>query len=203
PRPFIDGLVTGDEERDRRTNPLSYPNERDHFFEPHDELIHSWAVSPALAFTQTLFWFDGKGYYDEQRFGRSLADYRLAPWATTDTTLYARSNYRDTDGDGVLDRDGSGRAIVERFDLVRRRTVENRHYGWVPRARWQHAGGALTVGGELRAHDGRHWGEVISGDGITPGTAPNHTYYDYHPRTFSTGLFVREEKPIGAKLLVT
>ena len=49
-------------------------------------------------------------------------------------------------------------------------------------------GGALTVGGELRAHDGRHWGEVVTGDGLPPGTAPGHTYYDYHPRTLSAAL---------------
>jgi outer membrane receptor protein involved in Fe transport len=59
--------------------------------------------------------------------------------------------------------------------------------------RLEHAGGALTVGGELRAHDGRHWGQVLSGDGLPPGTPPNPTYYDYHPRTLSTALFAREE----------
>jgi hypothetical protein len=35
-------------------------------------------------------------------------------------------------------------------DLVRRRTVVNQHYGWIPRVRLAHEGGALTVGGELR-----------------------------------------------------
>ena len=95
-------------------------------------------------------------------------------------------------------RDSLGRARVERFDLVRRRTVANRHYGWIPRVRLAHAGGTLTVGGELRAHDGRHWGEVVTGDGLPPGTAPGHTYYDYHPRTLSAALYAREEwRPTG------
>src|SRR5438093_1376287 len=54
-----------------------------------------------------------------------------------------------------------------------------------------------------RAHDGRHWGEVISGNGLPPGTEPDHTYYDYHPRTVAGGLFLREEWQLRPELLVT
>jgi iron complex outermembrane recepter protein len=203
PGAYLEGAITGDVDRDRRFNPIEYRNERDHFFEPHDELIHTWAPGGGLTFSQTLFWFDGKGYYDEQRAARNLADYRLAPWATTDSTLLPRSYYRDANGDGALDQDGAGRFTVERFDLVRRRTVANRHYGWVPRARLEHGAGALTIGAELRAHDGRHWGEVITGNGLPPGTAPDHVYYDYHPRTMSAGLFAREEWQPRRELTVT
>ena len=56
-------------------------------------MIHAWAPNTSVAFTQTFFWFDGRGYYDEQRTGRSLADYRLTPWATLDTTRFAREYY--------------------------------------------------------------------------------------------------------------
>jgi len=66
-----------------------------------------------------------------------------------------------------------------------------------------HSSGALTVGGEIRAHDGRHFGEVISGSGLPPGTEPDHAYYDYHPRTLSAGLYAREEWQAAATLLVT
>jgi iron complex outermembrane receptor protein len=203
PAPYLRGEITGDADRDRRHNPLTYQNERDHFFEPHYELIHDWAVRPGVGLTQTLFWFDGKGYYDERRLARSLADFRLAPWATADSALAPREYYRDADGDGVLDRDGQGRVTLERFDLVRRRTVENRHYGWIPRVRLDHAGGTLTAGLELRAHDGRHWGEVLTGSPLPPGTEPNHAYYDYHPRTFSGSAFAREEWRWTPALLVT
>jgi iron complex outermembrane receptor protein len=202
PRPYLDGEVSGDADRDRRYNPITFANERDHFFEPHYELIHSWSPSPRLALTQTFFYFDGDGYYDEQRFGRSLADYRLSPWQTADSTLYPRDHYAQN-ADGSLVQDPEGRFTVERADLVRRRDVANRHYGWVPRLRIEHARGALTVGGEIRRHDGHHWGEVLSGDGLPPGTPPNHTYYDYHPRTLSAGLFAREEYRLSDPWLVT
>jgi iron complex outermembrane receptor protein len=192
PPDFLEGQVTGDRERDRRHNPILYEGERDHFFEPHYELIHAWALSRDVALTQTLFYFDGEGYYDEQRFGRSLADYRLAPWATADSSLYPRDYYAQ-DATGALVQDGSGRFTVERFDLVRRRWIRNRHFGWIPRLQVEHGGGVLTVGGEIRGHDGRHVGSVLSGNGWPPGTAPDHVYYDYHPRTLSAGLFLREE----------
>ncbi len=203
PAPYLRGEITGDRDRDRRFNPITYPGERDHFFEPHYELMHNWAPRPGLTLSQTLFYFDGEGYYDEQRFGRRLADYRLAPWATSDTTLFPRGYYRDADGDGALDRDAQGRATVERFDLVRRRWVGNRHYGWIPRARVEHPGGTITVGGEVRWHDGRHIGTVSSGSGLPPGTEPDHVYYDYHPRTLAGSLFMREEWRPGPALQVT
>lgn len=192
PRATLDGGLTGDADQDRRFNPITYAGERDHFFEPHYELIHSWGISNAVSLTQTLFYFDGDGYYDEQRFGSALADYRLTPWAVADSTLYPR-NYYQQNPDGSLTQDGQGRYTVEKFDVVRRREVKNRHYGWVPRVRWQQGNGVLTVGGEIRAHDGRHVGTVIDGNGLPPGTEADHDYYDYHPRTLSAGLFVRQE----------
>lgn len=199
---YLRGEVTGDADRDRRFNPITYEGEQDRFFEPHYELLHTWSPSAALTVSQTFFWFDGRGHYDERRLGRALADYRLPAWSTTDTTLYAREYYAlDADGNMVLD--AQGRATVECFDLVRRREVVNRHFGWVPRARLAHAGGALTVGGELRFHDGRHVGTVISGSGLPPGAAPDHAYYDYHPRTTSAGLFAREEWDLTPALRAT
>jgi len=201
---YLEGRVTGDRDRDRRFNPIAYPGEADHFFEPHYELIHSWSPRPGLALTQTLFYFDGEGFYDEQRFGRSLADFRLASWATYDPTLFGADSLAYYANDGAtLTRDGQGRVTVEYVDLVRRRWVGNRHFGWIPRARVEHAGGALTAGLELRFHDGRHIGTVLGGRGLPPGTAPDHVFYDYHPRTFSGGLFLREEWTLSPRWLAT
>ena len=199
PRSVLDGGRTGNAERDRRFNPLTYPYEADHFFEPHYELVHSWSPRPHLALTQTLFWFDGRGYYDEQRFD-ALAGYLLSPWPA-DTTLYPAASFDD--GYGGQLRDPQGRLLMQRTTLVRRRTVANQHYGWIPRLRITHPDGELIVGGEMRFHDGHHFGEVLGGDGLPPGTPNAHRYYDYHPRTFSGGLFLREEWRPAASLAVT
>jgi len=203
-RDYLDGAVTGDRDRDRRINPIVYAGEADHFFEPHYELVHSWAPRPDLAFTQTLFYFDGEGFYDEQRALQLLADYRLAPWTTLDPALFGGDSLAYYQNDGVaLTRDGQGRVSVQNFDVVRRRWVGNRHLGWIPRARIEHRGGSLTVGGELRFHDGHHIGTVVSGNGAPPGTEPDHVYYDYHPRTLSGGLFLREEWRVSTGLQAT
>jgi iron complex outermembrane receptor protein len=202
PAAYLNGEISGDAERDRRFNPILYENERDHFFEPHYELIHTWTPASRLALTQTLFYFDGRGYYDEQRFGRDLAEFRFSPWQTTDSTLFPREYYMQ-DENGNLVVDGQGRVTVESFDLVRRRTVENRHYGWVPRARLARPWGAITVGGELRFADGRHYGEVLSGNGLPPGTTGEQRYYDYHPRTFSGAAFARAEWDAAPRWQVT
>jgi len=195
PRAVLDGGRTGNAERDRRFNPLTYPYEADHFFEPHYEIVHSWSPRSGLALTQTLFWFDGRGYYDEGRFD-ALGAYRLSPWPA-DTTLYPAASFDD--GYGNQARDSQGRLLMQRTSIVRRRTVANQHYGWIPRLRITHPDGELIVGGELRFHDGHHWGEVLGGDGLPPGTPSVHRYYDYHPRTFSGGLFLREEwRPVAA-----
>lgn len=201
---YLNGLVTGDRDRDRRFNPITYEGETDHFFEPHYELIHSWSPGSRLAITQTLFYFDGEGFYDERRTLQSLSDYRLSPWATYDPTLFGADSLAYYQNDGVsLTRDAQGRVTVQNFDAVRRRWVGNRHFGWIPRLRLEHARGTLTLGGELRFHDGRHVGTVLSGNGLPPGTEPDHIFYDYHPRTLSGGLFVREQWRPGPRLLVT
>ena len=44
---------------------------------------------------------------------------------------------------------------------------------------------------------------MIGADGLPPGTEPDHLYYDYHPRTLSGGLFVREEWRPAAAVAVT
>ena len=198
----MNGLVTGDADRDRRFNPLTYDGERDHFFEPHYELTHDWAPNPALTVSQTLFWFDGRGYYDEKRDGVPLSDYRLPGIATTDTTLYPRDHY-EQDANGVLVRDAQGRATIVAFDVTRRREIVNRQFGWIPRARYHYGGGALTFGGELRFHDGHHIGTVIAGDPLPPGTPNPSPYYDYHPRTVATGLFARWEWDLAQGLRAT
>jgi iron complex outermembrane receptor protein len=204
PLNYLDGLVTGDPDRDRRYNPITFAGEADHFFEPHYELIHSWSPGPGLALTHTLFYFEGSGYYDEQRGGQSLAAYRLAPWQTTDPGLFGRDSLVYYDNNGIsLTRDGQGRVTVTGFDAVRRRWVSNRHFGWIPRVRIDNPRGTLTLGGEIRAHDGRHVGRVLTGRGLPPGTEPEHVYYDYHPRTLSAGLFARQEWRVTPTLQLT
>ncbi|MGH7724664.1 MAG: TonB-dependent receptor [Candidatus Eiseniibacteriota bacterium] len=84
PRSTLDGGVTGDPDQDRRINPIGYPGEQDHFFEPHYELLHDWKVSPSVSVTNALFYFPGEGYYDEFRTGVDLREYNYPDSVITD-----------------------------------------------------------------------------------------------------------------------
>jgi iron complex outermembrane receptor protein len=75
PRAYLDGAISGDADRDRRFNPMTYVGERDQFFEPHYELLHDWKLSPVTSLSNALFYFQGTGFYDEFRTGRDLREY--------------------------------------------------------------------------------------------------------------------------------
>jgi iron complex outermembrane recepter protein len=151
----LDGGVTGDPERDRRTNPIAWPGEIDNFFQPHYQFVHEVDVSAATKFSQTLYLFQGNGYYDQYRANRSLAEYNLP-----DVTL-------------------PGGVVIEESDLVRRRNVDEWDAGWVPSLSHRLGRAVLDVNGEVRIHRAHHVGEVTWARYYPAGVEPNHPYYDY------------------------
>lgn len=155
PRSVLEGGLTGDADRDRRANPIAWPGEIDHFFQPHFQLLHDVDLGAGTKLAQTFFAFRGDGYYDQYRSGRTLAEYNLP-----DVVL----------GDG---------SQVSESDLVRRRNVWEWDYGWVPSL--TQVRGAWTFGlqGELRLHDAQHVGEVRWAEYYAPGIEPDRRYYDY------------------------
>ena len=163
PKAYLDGAITGDATQDRRFNPLTYRNERDHFFEPHYELLNDWQASDALRVSSSLFYFPGKGYYDEFREDRNLADYGYPDDPSTDST-----------------------------DVVRRRSVRNVHLGWIPRARYASGKYDAEAGLDLRFHEGRHWGELLWSEAQPASPEPNHVYYDYKGVIVNTSAFLRQ-----------
>jgi hypothetical protein len=61
PKSVIDGGLTGNADKDRRFNPLTYPNELDNFYQPHLQVLHDLAIDPSTQLSQTFF--AGNGYY--------------------------------------------------------------------------------------------------------------------------------------------
>jgi iron complex outermembrane receptor protein len=157
PKAFLDGEITGDKRHDRRYNPLEYENEIDSFFQPHYQIIHSWQINPDLAWQNTLFLFEGDGYFQQFKEDRWMPEYDLEP---------------------IEPPDGS---IIDTTDLVRRREVDEWDAGWIPNIEWRHGGGrgSLQAGAALRLHSGRHWGFVQWAQFYPPDLPPDHRYYDY------------------------
>jgi iron complex outermembrane receptor protein len=191
-RSYLDGRYTGDPDKDRRFNPLTWRNETDNFFEPHYELIQDIRLNDAASLTSSAFYFPGKGYYDDFPYGpQSFASRRVASFYAPSDSLYP-STYYQTDSTGAPELQPNGQFLVTGSDMTQRLWVRNRHYGWVPRARIHHDQGQLTLGGEWREHDGRHWGELTWSAALPPGVEPNHVFYDYTGRVRVLSAFVQE-----------
>ena len=195
-RAYLDGRITGDADQDRRYNPLEWPNATDNFFEPHYELLQDVKLAERASLSSSLFYFPGKGYYDDFPFGPQLFSARHLPDFTVGSnTQYPASYYADTTGAGPY--------TVVASDLTQRLWARNKHYGWVPRARFRHDRGELTVGGEWREAVGRRWGEITWGAALAPGVQPNFVFYDYTGRVNVMSGFVQEAFDIRPDLKLT
>jgi iron complex outermembrane receptor protein len=170
PKPYLDGELTGNQRRDRRHNPLSYPNEVDHFLQPHYHLIHSWQISDSLTFQNSFFYFEGDGYYEQYKSNRWLPEYGMEPVP------------------------GPGGELIEVSDLIRRRQISEWDGGWIPYLEWRHGGGrgTLQAGAAIRLHESQHWGEVTWAQYYPHELPPGHRYYDYANEKRSLQPFVQE-----------
>ncbi len=174
---YLDGKVTGDRRRDRRFNPLTYPGEIDHFFQPHEQLIHTWQLSDSLTLENTLYYFQGDGYYDQLKSDAAILEYGLTPF---------------TGPDGE---------VVDSTDLVRRRKVQEWDGGWIGQLSWRQAGGrgTLQAGATVRLHQGHHFGEVRWAQYYPPELAPDHRYYDYEVDKNVVQPFLQETWHLGTR----
>lgn len=155
PREVLAGGLTGDRDRDRRHNPITFPGEVDKFFQPHYKFVHDVTFSPRTRFSHTAYLFQGDGHYDQFRANRRLFEYALPNAVRPDGTTATRS------------------------DLVRRRAVDEWDAGWVPSLTRQIGRWSVDLKGELRIHRARHFGEVRWAEFYPAGVPVNQRYYDY------------------------
>ena len=155
PQAALDGKITGDADRDRRLNPIAYPGEIDNFFQPHYQAVHDWTLSQKATLSQTVYLFQGDGYYDQYRANRTLAEYDLP--------------------NIVL----PGGQVIEQTDLIRRRNVDEWDAGWVPTFTYTSGRWSVDAQGEVRVHRAHHEGTVTWAQYYPTGVAPDHPYYDY------------------------
>ena len=155
PKGVLDGGLTGNADRDRRANPLNYPGELDNFVQPHFQVLHDFQFDANTRLSQTFYAYRGDGSYDQLRPQQTLAEYDLP------------------------DVPQAGGPAISETDLIRKRTVGEWDYGWVPTLSHRHGPFTLTIAGELHLHDAHHYGEVKWAQYYPPDVAPDHRYYDY------------------------
>jgi len=205
------GITAEQLETNRKFNELQYKDELDHFQQPHYELIHDYRFSDRLSLSNTLYYFNGSGYYDQFRSGKDLAEYNVGVWFDPDSwTTYAFNDssfpaeyysLRDSLGNPLPDGTGSYPLDVTETDLVRRRVVNERDWGWIPRLTYEMDKTKIIAGGELRIHTGHHFGEVRWASVYPLDMAPNLRYYDYMGDRQSFTIFGHLEYNITDRLL--
>jgi len=205
------GITAEQLETDRKYNELQYKDEIDHFQQPHYELIHDYRFSDRLSLSNTLYYFNGNGYYTQFRAGRDLADYNVGVWFDPDTwTTYAFNDssfpaeyysMRDSLGSPLPDGTGSYPLDVTETDLVRRPEVNERDWGWIPRVTYEMDRAKIIAGGEMRLHTGHHFGEVLWASVYPLDMPPNLRYYDYMGDRRSFTVFGHLEYNVTDKLL--
>jgi iron complex outermembrane receptor protein len=191
-----EGVTKQELQTDRRANKFTYANETDNFNQPQYQLINEWQINPALKATSTLYYIKGDGYYEQFKSAKKLTDYGLSSYQISDSLLYPRAYY-DVDDNNNFIIAPNGTVTVKRTDLVRQKALDLQDYGWIPNIEWNHTGGILQIGGEVRANMGRHFGTLVWGSSLPPGTQPNLLYYDYWGYRNSYGIYIRENYKIA------
>ncbi len=172
-REFLRGEVSGNADSDRRVNFL-HPGEIDTYTQPHLRLIHDWAVNDSVALRNTVYAILGEGAF------RQFSESR----------------------DVVFGFDDEGRPFDTRAvdGAWRRRSIDERRIGFIPRLRWGHGRGTLHAGIETSFHRARHLGLLTDGAIAGVPLAAPFTLYDYRTEKDSLAVFARETVAVSPKL---
>jgi iron complex outermembrane receptor protein len=114
----------------------AYDNETDNYVQTHYQLFYNHKFNNYWKGNVTVFLTRGKGYYEQYKANKKLADYNLP-------------DYFD------------GNATIKRADLVRRLWLDNYFYGSIFSLQYQKKHTQFILGGGYNAYDGRHFGEII------------------------------------------
>ena len=112
-----------------------YDNETDNYTQTHYQLFYNHKFNPNWKANVAVFLTRGKGYYEQYKADKKLADYGLP-------------NYFD------------GTTIIKRTDLVRRLWLDNYFYGSIFSLQYQKNKTQFIFGGGYNAYDGKHFGEI-------------------------------------------
>lgn len=112
-----------------------YDNETDNYTQTHYQLFFNHKFNTFWKGNIALFLTRGKGYYEQYKANKKLADYNLPDYF-----------------DGVN--------TIKRTDLVRRLWLDNYFYGTIFSAQYQKNKTQLIIGGGYNAYDGDHYGDI-------------------------------------------
>ncbi len=157
---------------------LRRPQEIENFSQPHYELLSDIRLSEHWTLKSSLFYYTGDGFFD---FDGSWADAALLRLTQPYTPRDSAPNPRN--------------AIIRAF-------VSNRHGGWIPRLVWNHEGGELLIGAELRWHRSDHWGKIRYAENLPADFDPDYKFYSYNGIRDIYSIFAREQYNLSSTILL-
>ena len=131
------------------------PTEIENFSQPHFELLNEYQLNDKVKLNSALFLVFGSGFFDYD-----------GSWS-----VFYDDYFR-------LIENGLDTINVPTNALIRAE-VNNKQFGWIPKLSYAHTNGNLIVGGELRIHRSKHWGNINYAENLPPGVTKDYQYYFY------------------------
>ncbi len=130
---------------------MPYDNETDNYTQTHYQLFYNHKFNGFWKGNIAAFLTRGKGYYEQYKANKKLADYNLPDYF-----------------DGVN--------TIKRTDLVRRLWLDNYFYGTIFSLQYQKKKTQVIMGGGYNAYDGEHYGD-IKWAAVQAAVPPNYRWY--------------------------
>lgn len=145
-----------------------YADQEDVFIQNHYQILLTQALNPRLMLNAALHYTYGKGWYEEYKNKRSLADYGLKPFLVED-------------------------APVKYSDLVRRKYNRGDFGGATFSLNYKTARLVTSFGGAFNYFDNDHYGEVRWVKNYIGELLPNQRYYTNRGRKGDGNLYPRAD----------
>lgn len=112
-----------------------YNNETDNYTQTHYQLFYNHKLNDYWKGNIAIFFTKGKGYYEQYKADKKLAEYGLPDYV-------------------------NGTNTIKRTDLVRRLWLDNNFYGTIFSLQHHKNKTDVTFGGGWNGYDGKHFGEI-------------------------------------------
>lgn len=178
--PDWDGVPKNQLKQDRTFKVSLYKNDVDQFSQPHYELINEWRLADNILWKNSLYYIRGEGYYEGYKTKTELLDYGMAPFTTSDPTLFGSDSlqYYKTSDDKLIFENGA--FTVTRTDLVRQKWVKKDQLGYISTLDVDDRSGKVALGYSFYLFNSDHFGKVLWAKNVPARYNPDAMYHQYY-----------------------